>query len=87
MKPGDLGVIQHCRKSVLIHNGKPLIKKSRDNGFDIPQGSLDGAEISELMGIFILYKINKLVHIDDYGLYRDNRLVVVSANRRVNKQY
>lgn len=30
----------------------------------LPQGSLDGSEVSQLMDMYILTKINKIVHID-----------------------
>lgn len=69
---------------MLVHNSEPQIKKSRNIRFNVPQAALDDAEILKLMGIFILHKINKLVHINDHGLYRDDGLMVVSAKRRTN---
>lgn len=36
------------------------------------------------MGIYILSKINKFVHIDSHGLYRDDDLMTVPNNRRAN---
>lgn len=43
--------------------------------------SFDGAEVSELMGLFILNKINKIVHADSQSHYRDDGL---HDNQRAN---
>lgn len=42
------------------------------------QGSFDGAEVFELIGLYLLSKINKIVHINDHGLYRNDGLRVVA---------
>lgn len=61
----DIGVIFLCRKSVLFFKGEVWIKKKNGN-FDVPQGSYDGAGVSELMGIFLLSKSKEIVYIDDH---------------------
>lgn len=63
---------------------KHELKKSKKGDFDVPQCSFYGAEFSELMGVYILYKINEILHIDNRGLCRDDGLMVVPDNRRVN---
>lgn len=63
---------------------QPEIKKKKKNGFDVPQGSFVRAEISELIGLHILYEINKVVHINNHGLYRDDSLMIVPNNRTTN---
>lgn len=40
------------------------------------------AEISELMGIFILNNISKIVYIGSHSIYRDDGLLVVLGNKR-----
>lgn len=55
------------------------MKKSKEGNFDAPQGTFDGAEISELMDIFILSEINKIVRIDI-----QDGLMVVPDNKRAN---
>lgn len=52
-----------------------------DNAFDVPQGTFDGAEVSQLMGLFIMNKINKIVHTDNHGLYRNDGLSVVPKSK------
>ena len=50
-------IIKHARKSLLYDNTEPWIKK--DSGlFDETMGAYDGAEICELVGIFLLYKLS-----------------------------
>ena len=40
-------------------------------------GSLHGAEICELVGLYLLDKLKKIFNPSDYGLYRDDGLVLV----------
>ena len=40
-------------------------------------GSFDGAEICELVGIFILYRLSLVVSKDNVGLYLDDGLMVL----------
>ena len=40
-------------------------------------GAYDGAEICELVGLFILFKFQQLNKIRNSGLYRDDGLAVV----------
>lgn len=46
--------------------------------------SFVGTEVSELFDIFILNKVNKIVHIDSHGIYRNDGLLVVLDNKRTN---
>ena len=55
----------HARKS-LGENNESL--------FDIIMGSYDGAEICELVGLYILYFLGKVYGIQNVGLYRDDGL-------------
>ena len=50
----DITIIQHTRKSLLFMGVTPWAKRNTDSLFDITMGSFDGAEISELVGLFIL---------------------------------
>ena len=44
--------------------------------FDVTMGSYDGAEVCELVGIFILNILAKLFGKSNVGLYRDDGLVL-----------
>lgn len=56
LKPKYVDAILRCRKSVLFFKSEAWIKYSRVGNFDIPQGSYNGAWVSELMGTFLLEK-------------------------------
>lgn len=81
-------VIFHCRKSLLFHNDEPWIKKIGNKEFDVTMGSNDGAEVCELVGIFLLSLIASKYPIQHTGLYRDDGLAVIrSRNGRQADQY
>ena len=54
---------------IYIHQG--------DQDFDIPMGCYDGAEICELVGIYIQNKFCKLMNKKDFGFYRDDGLGIL----------
>ena len=62
-------IIKHARKSLLFHDGLPWVKRDSSNAFDVTMGSYDGAEICELVGLFILSKL-KATFGNNIGLYR-----------------
>lgn len=74
IKPEEIEVIFHCRKSLLYHNNEPWVKK--DGLFDVTMGSYDGAEICELVGLFLLDILQKRYKKANIGLYRDDGLAV-----------
>ena len=42
-------------------------------------GSYDGAEICELVGLFVLDQLKKIVPRQNIGLYRDDGLAVIES--------
>ena len=54
----DVEVIFHVRTSALYNNGKPWVKKE-GGSFDVTMGAYDGAEVGELIGIYMLYLIGE----------------------------
>ena len=58
-------------------NQSPWVKKHGNEDFDIPMGCYDGAEICELVGIYIQSKLCKLMNKKDFGLYRDDGLGIL----------
>ena len=74
--------ILHCRKSFLFWDGQAWVK--RDNkDFDVGQGSLDSAEVSELVGLYILSELRRLIPQENTVLYRDDLLAVVNKSARL----
>ena len=71
----DMQIMYHARKSLLFSNEKPWMKRE-GNLFDVTMGAYDGAEVCELVGIFMLNKISEKYDKNDIGLYRDDDLAV-----------
>ena len=71
----DMQIMYHARKSLLFSNEKPWMKRE-GNFFDVAMGAYDGAEVCELVGIFMLNKISEKYYKNDIGLYRDDDLAV-----------
>ena len=46
----------HCRRTFAFYEGRPWAKKVNPD-FDVPMGSLDGAEICELTGLYLLKQL------------------------------
>ena len=68
-------VILHSRKSLLFDNEQPWSKRNNSSLFDVTMGSYDGAEICELVGLFILSKLTAVYKRNSsIGLYRDDGL-------------
>ena len=73
----DISIIKHARKSLLFNHGRPWIKNNNSNLFDVTMGSYDGAEICELVGLFILNHLGKKFGKNNIGLYRDDGLAAI----------
>jgi len=74
-----IAVIKHCRKSLLFSREGAWIKKC-GSLFDVTMGSFDGAEVCEMVGLFLLHYLEKLVGSTNIGLYRDDGLAIVDAS-------
>ena len=64
----------HSRKTLLFANGEEWVKSKGDPNFDVTMGSYDGAELCELVGIYILHELGKTYGLEISGLYRDDGL-------------
>ena len=75
----EIDIIRHSRKSFLFSNGNPWVKTNNPT-FDVTMGSLDGAEICEMVGLYILNKLRDIIPFNQYGLYRDDGLAMISGS-------
>ena len=73
----DMDIIMHCRKSLLFDNETAWTKKNHSNMFDVTMGNFDGAEVCELIGLFLLNNLSEKYGKDNVGLYRDDGLVLL----------
>ena len=55
--------------------------KKQNEAFDVTMGSYDGAEVCELVGLFILSELTKLIDKNSIGLYRDDGLAILKTVR------
>ena len=87
----DFDTIMHSRKSLLYKEGEPWIKK--ESGiFDVTMGAYDGAEICELVGIYLLNILSTRCEKENIGLYRDDGLAVFKnlsgpQSERIKKEF
>ena len=67
----------------MFSDNQPWKKKNAEYCFDVTMVSYDGAEICELVGIYILSRLSNIIDKNDCGLYRDDSLLVLrNANRQ-----
>ena len=71
----DIDIIMHSRKSLLFDSNTAWIKKN-NSSFDVTMGSYDGAEVCELVGLFILNGLCNEYGKESIGLYRDDGLAI-----------
>ena len=57
-------------------------KKDADTTFDVTMGSYDGAELCELIGIYIQSLLTNILSKDNMGLYRDDGLFILRKRNR-----
>jgi hypothetical protein len=72
-------IILQTKKSLLYDDKQPWQKKN-NNCFDVTKGSLDGAEICELVGLYLLSQLSALGI--NVGLYHAEGLAVTSFRAR-----
>ena len=58
-------------------------KRKTDSCFDVTMGSYDGAEVSELVGIYLLSLLANIINKNNSGLYCDDGLIFL---RNLNGQ-
>ena len=74
-----ISIIKHALKSFLFNQETPWVKRNNDKMFDVTMGSFDGAEICNLVGLFILNKLAAKFGNESVGLYRDDGLALLKG--------
>ena len=80
----DEKIILTSRKNFLWYK-KPPWKKKANPEFDVTMGSFDGAELCEMVGLYILHTVitsNLGVRKEELGLYRDDGLGIMRRSKR-----
>ena len=76
----DLVLIKNACKSILYGRGNLWWKKRGENNnsfFDVAQGRVLGAELCELVGLFVLGGLKDIFGEGNFGLYRDDSMAVL----------
>ena len=79
MSDKEIEVIMAARKAMLYMDGEPWAKKGGEI-FDVGMGFFDGAEICEIIGLFLLEELEELGC--NVGIYRDDGLCVSDLTPR-----
>ena len=66
----------HTRKSLLFDHQEAWREKNNSSLFDVTMSSFDGAEVCELVGLYIIYILTNRFNNNDIGLYRDDGLAI-----------
>ena len=87
----DKKIIYLSRKSLLFNKEQTWMKKGSDQ-FDVSMGACDGAEVCELVGIFLLNLLGRQYDTENIGLYRDDgcqflRTAVVRKWKKLRNAY
>ena len=69
-------IILACRKTVLKNNDSTWVKNGLDN-FDVPMGGYDSSQIADLVGLYILDMLTRIISPQQVGLYRDDGLLYI----------
>ena len=67
----------HGRKALLFNDNKPWIKRSGNKDFNVPMDCFEEAEVSKIVGTYILIKIYNKIKKNQVGLFRDDGLGVL----------
>ena len=66
------------QKTLFFHKNEPWVKQNGDENFDVPMGCLDGAEFSDLTGLYVSSKLKSVFeNQNNVGLYRDIGLEIL----------
>ena len=81
----SIQIILTSRKSCLFDGQSLWVKKSNPD-HDVTMGSWDGAEVAELIVLYILFRlteVKKIFNKQDIGLFRDDGLAVIQGSGHV----
>ena len=77
----DTEIVFHSCDSLLFSKDDVWKKSDTDGYFDVPMGSFHGAEVCDLVGLYILSRLKSVFN--SCGLFRDDGLAVVDLSKPV----
>ena len=87
LSQNDIDLILAARISILAYKGDIWVKKTGE--FDVTMGSSDGAEVAELVGLYLLYELGLkgIIPRGTFGLYRDDGIVALTTSSGRRQEY
>ena len=80
IKECEIRAIKNSRRTLLYDNqGTTWAKQDTKHQFDVSMGAYDGAEICDLVGLYLLKMIEEKLNIKNIGLYRDDGLAALTS--------
>ena len=73
-----VNIIHHARKSLLFDKTSAWLKKGKNCLFDVTIGPYDGAEICELVRLYLLNRLSTVIDKSSVNLYRDNGVAAIN---------
>ena len=73
-----INFIHHSTKSLLFDKTFTCVKKENNFLFDVTMGSYDGAEICELVRLYLLNRLSTVIDKSSVSLYRDDGLAAIN---------
>ena len=79
----DVDTILHSCKTVLRHVNEVWIKNNaKEDLLDVPIGGYHGAEVCQLIVLFLLNNLNLLLSKDNFELYRDDGFFIIKMRSK-----
>ena len=75
-------IVIHARRTILFDGSNTWCKKENSR-FDVGMGAFDGAEVAELIGLYMLdlvVNVHQVLPRNSFGLYRDDILGIVRGS-------
>ena len=72
----EIDIILASRKSVLSDSRRSWVKSHVDN-FDVPVGAYDSTQVADLVGIYILDTLGRMVNLEQVKLYNDDGIIYI----------
>ena len=73
-----INIIHQSRKSLVFDKTSVWVKKGNNSLFDSIDGIFNGAEICEVVGLFLLNRLSTVIDKSSVGLYRDDALAGIN---------
>ena len=80
----EIDLLMHTCQTIVCYDNRIWTKLNNNDNFDIAMGSFHGAEVCDLVGLFILSKITPVVGPLNIGLYRDDGLGIIKQSSGSN---